>query len=339
MFNRIMSMLNSQFGQKINDLFFKIADFFTEYGAIILKCLLVFFIGMLAIRIIAYIFKKIFSKTKIEHIVSKYIIMMIKILLYSILIISILKMFGVDTSSIVALFTTLSLALSLALENIFTNIANGLLIIVTKPFKEGDWIAVGDYEGIVAEIKLLYTVLNTFDNKSVNIPNSRFVAGEVTNYNANPTRKVVMLFDVAYNSDVDKVKQVIMDCITSNDNALLDPAPIVRLKSLNSSSISFQVVVNCKTSSYWALYYSLLDNVFNEFKRNDISIPFNQMEVRLLNDSQEKTYRDAPLPQRTNNGKMDQNYDEDLFEMIDRKMKEQKQKSVQKKNNKNKKEK
>ena len=319
-----LNLLLTTIGQKINEIIFKIADFFTEYGMMILKCLLIFFIGLLVIKIISMIIKRILSKTKMENIIRQYVLMVIRIILYSILIISILKMFGVDTSSVLALFTTLSLALSLALENIFTNIANGLLIIMTKPFKEGDWISVGDYEGTVAEIKLLYTVLNTFDNKSVNIPNSRFVAGEVTNYNANSTRKVVMLFDVSYDSDVDLVKKVIMDCIEANDNALLDPKPIVRLKAFNNSSISFQVIVTCKTSDYWTLYYGLLDSVFNEFKRNNIVIPFDQLEVRLLDNEETKIYRSAPLPKRTNSGKLEQAPEEDLFEIIERKVKEQK---------------
>lgn len=315
-----------------------IKDFFSNSKNTIINVLLLTFLGILVIKLLTKLLYKIFSKTKVEHLIYNYIITIIKIILYFTLIMSILGMLGIDTTSIIALLTTLSLALSLAMETIFSNLANGLIIIVTKPFKEGDWISIDDYEGSVKDIRLLNTILNTVDNKDILIPNSHFVGKELVNYNANPTRKLILLFDVSYDSDVDKVKDIIRKCIESNDNALLTPTPIVRLKALQDNSLQFQAVITCETSKYWDLYYELTDTVFNEFKRENISIPFNQLEVRLLNNESESPYRKDPLPKRTNDGKFIEKTNEDIIDkfsdkikvQIDKKAKKQKNKEKQK---------
>ena len=195
------------------DLCERAVNFFQESGLNILKVLFLFFLGLLVIKVVTKIIAKILYKTKIDHAVSKYFVTAIKIVLFFVLLITALKGLGVDTTSFVAIITTISLALSLAMETIFSNIANGLIIVMTKPFKEGDWIAISSYEGTVKDIKILYTVLTTSDNKDINIPNSHFVGNELINYNANPTRKVIMTFDCAYDSDVDLVKKIIRNCI------------------------------------------------------------------------------------------------------------------------------
>ena len=300
-------MLKQTYWDKFLDLCENVVNFFEKSGLNILKVLLFFFIGIIIIKFIAKLTKKALFKTKLDHAVSKYLVTALKIVLFFVLLITSLKNLGVDTTSFIAVITTISLALSLAMETIFSNIANGIIIVMTKPFKEGDWIAISSYEGTVKDIKILYTVLTTSDNKDINIPNSHFVGNELINYNANPTRKVIMTFDCSYDSDVDLVKKIIRNCIETNDHAILDPAPIVRLKALNASSIQFQAIIHCKTSDYWSLYYELLDDVFNEFKRNNISIPFNQLEVRLLNNEVISPYRQQELSSRTNDGKFDYN--------------------------------
>lgn len=310
-------LLENAFITTLRGIWDKLLNFFENSGLTIVKIILLFFLGLFAIRIIAKILTKIFNKTKVEHVISKYLITVIKIILFFVLIISILKMLGIDTTSLIAIITTISLALSLAMENIFSNLANGIIIIMTKPFKEGDWIAISGYEGSVKDIKLLYTVLNTSDNKDISIPNSHFVGNELTNYNANPTRKVIMTFDCSYDSDVDHVKSIIRNCIESNDYAILDPAPVVRLKALEANSLQFQAIVHCQTENYWNLYYDLLDNVFNEFKRENISIPFNQLEVRLLNNENYSPFRQQILPTRTNDGKfIDTRKESDIIDKI-----------------------
>ena len=288
--------------EKMQEIWQRILTFFENSGFNIMKVLLFFVVGVFAIRIIMKIIKRIFEKSKIEHVVYTYLLTIIKIVLFFILILTLLYNLGVDTTGLVAIFTTISLAVSLAMETIFSNLANGLIIIITKPFKEGDWISVDGFDGSVKAIKLLYTVLNTADNRDINIPNASLIGKALTNYNANPTRKVIMTFDTSYDSDVDKVKQILTDCIYSNDKAILDPAPVVRLKELKDSALSFQVIIWCKSSNYWGLYYDLVDMVFNEFKKQGIQIPYNQLEVRLLNNETKTVFRDTPIPKRTNDG-------------------------------------
>ena len=306
---------NLTFYEKFLTLCQYILDFIQTNGTFVLKIIFFFVIGLVIIRLFIKILKKILYKTKLEHAVANYLLTVIRIVAYFVLMFTILKMTGLDTSSLLALFTTISLALSLAMENIFSNFANGLIIIITKPFKEDDWISIGNYEGSVKAIRLLYTVLNTVDNKDINIPNSHFVGNELTNYNANPTRKLIQTYDVSYDSDTEKVKSVLLKCIKSSEYSILEPAPIVRLKSLNESSITFQIIVHCKTAKYWDLYYEMIDKVFNEFKRENISIPFNQLEVRLRDDEVIMPYRkeELTIAKKTEEKKEEK---KDIFELL-----------------------
>lgn len=297
-------------------LWHKIVDFCSTSGVTILKALFLAIIGLIAIKLIVKIIKNVFKRGHLEPSVANYLITVLKIVLFVLLFLMILNILHIDTSGILAIIATASLAISLALQDTFSSLANGIIIISTKPFKQGDWIKVNGYEGTVKFIKLLYVVLTTSDNIDINIPNSKIIGTELVNYNAHKTRKVIMTFDVAYHSNVDKVKQILSNIIYQNDLAILEPEPVIRLKALNESSITFQIIVVCKTEDYWALYYDLMDSVFNEFKRENISIPFNQLEVRLLNEENLLPYRNMEF-RRTNDGKSTvTEADQDILDVV-----------------------
>ncbi len=258
----------------------------------------IFIVGFLLIRVIVILLRKIFSKTKVPKVTYKFIISVTKFSLYLLLLLVICQAVGIPTTGFVALVSAAGLALSLALQGSLSNLANGVVIISTQPFKEGDYISVNGHEGTVIEMKMLHTIIKTPDNKRISIPNSKIVENELINYNINVTRRVNFDFSVDYATDVDKAKEIIISVMKSSNLVFTDPAPFCELKTLGSSSINLFAYCWCYGKDYWTVYYYVMDNVFNELKRNNINIPFGQMEVRLRNDEVKMPYREQELPER-----------------------------------------
>lgn len=268
-----------------NKIWDSITNFFTDNFWNIVSFFAALFIGIIVVKIILNITKKLLAKTKIEKVTQGFLHHIVKFCLYLILVLILLNIVGVSISGLLTTISAMVLAIGMAIQNIITNIANGIVIVSTGMFKKGDWIAVSGVEGSIYDINFLFTTIMTGDNKRITIPNSSILNNPVTNYGANNTRRVDFNFEVAYESDVEQVKQIILDVINSNGNVRLDKAPFCRLKTFEASSIKF--FANCWVDSedYWSVYYYVMENVFNEFKRHNISIPYNQIEVRERKDN------------------------------------------------------
>lgn len=267
-------------------------------GLNIVQCLGVFILGYIVIKLLIKLLSKIFSKTKMPSVTAKFLITIIRFSLYLLLLIAICQIIGIPITGFIAVISAAGLALSLAMQDSLSNLANGVVIISTRPFNEGDYIKIGDVEGTVKEIKMLHTIIDTTDNKTISIPNSIVVGSELINYSHNKTRKVVFNFSVDYATDVEKAKDVIKKVMTSCNKVLLEPLPFASLKTLDESSITITANCWCYGADYWDVYYYVMDNVFNEFKRENISMPFNQLEVRLRNDDVTMPVKEQALPVR-----------------------------------------
>ena len=267
-------------------------------GIKLLEVLGIFILGYIAIKLVIGVLKKIFEKSKMPRVTYKFLLNVLKFSLYMLLLIAICQVIGIPITGFVAVISAAGLALSLAMQGSLSNLANGVVIISTRPFKEGDYIAIDSVEGTVVEIKMLHTIISTTDNKVISIPNSIVVESELINYSANPTRKVIFTFSVDYACDVEQVKNIILDVMTNCNKVILEPAPFCALKTLNSSSLDFTANCWCNSEDYWDVYYEIMDKVFNEFKRNNISVPYNQMEVRLRNDTVVMPFNKKPLEKR-----------------------------------------
>ena len=261
-----------------------IVDFFSNNFWNIVKFFAVLVIGIIVVKIVLNLTKKILGKTKIEKVTQGFLHHIIKFCLYLVLILILLDIIGVSISGLLTTISAMVLAIGMALQNIITNIANGIVIVTTSMFKKGDWVAVNGVEGSIDDINFLFTSIMTADNKKITIPNSAILNNPVTNYGAKNIRRVDFSFEVAYESDVELVKKVVLDVMNSNGKVRLDKAPFCRLKTLEASSIKF--FANCwvDNEDYWEVYYYVMENVFNEFKRNNISIPYSQIEVRERKD-------------------------------------------------------
>ena len=275
-----------------------IVTFFKTNAWNILWFFVILVVGLILIKIVMNLVKKVFSKTKIEKMAQQFICTVLKFVLYLALILILLAQVGVEITGILTACSAVILAIGMALQNSISNVANGIIIISNKMFKKGDYIITGSVEGKVEDINFLFTTLLTNDNKKITLPNSNILNGEVTNLGACPTRRVDFLFSVAYETDVELVKKIVTDVMKSDGRVFLDPAPFCRLKILGASSIDCAANCWCDNEDYWDVYYYVIENVYNEFKRNNVSIPYNQLEIRERKDEVKMPVTEAPLPER-----------------------------------------
>ncbi len=266
------------------------------WNIVIFFAVLIF--GILFIKILLNIIKRVLNKTHMEKITIGFLCVILKICLYLLLILILLSIIGIEITGVLTALSAIVLAIGLALENIIANAANGIVIISNKMFKKGDYIEVDGKEGNVVQINFLFTTILTSDNKRVTIPNSTIVNSSVVDYDSSKTRRVDIKFNVAYESDVNQVKKIILDCMKSNGKVLLNPEPFCRLNALNSSSIEFVAKCWCDSEDYWDVYYDVLELVYNELKRNKISLPYDQIEVRERKDKVVLPVAGSGIPKR-----------------------------------------
>lgn len=295
----------------------------------------VLLLGIIVIKLIINITRRLLNKTRIEKITIGFLMVVLKICLYLVLLLALLSIIGIQITGILTALSAMLLAIGLALENIIANAANGLVIVSNKMFKKGDYISVDGVEGSVTQINFLFTTILTSDNKRITIPNSTIVNSSVVDYDSAKTRRVDITFSVAYESDVEQVKKLILDCMKSNGKVLLNPEPFCRLNALKNSSIEFIAKCWCDREDYWDVYYDVLELVYNELKKNKISIPYDQIEVRERNDIVKLPYKNEDIPQRVEKErKIEQDLDlenMDLSKIFHKRKKTKKEKKQDKK--------
>ncbi|MCD7729404.1 MAG: mechanosensitive ion channel [Clostridia bacterium] len=240
----------------------------------------VLLIGIIVVKLLVKLCKGMFKRAKTEPIAQKFVLTIIKFLLYLVLVLILLSVIGIDISGVITALSACVLAVGLALEDLIASVAYGMVVVCYKMVKEGDFVEVDGVSGSVSGINFIFTSITTTDNKRITVPNSKLVTGSLTNYGANPTRRVDFTFSVAYESDVEQVKKIVTDVMKSDGRVRLEKEPFCKLKTLNSSSLDFFANCWCDGSDYWDVYYYVVENVYNEFKRNGISVPFQQIEVR-----------------------------------------------------------
>ena len=261
----------------------KITEGGIDLGFKLLVFILILIIGFRIVKVLLKIIKRGRGFNKLERSVQTFILSFISISLKCLVFIIGLSYLGVPMTSLVTLLGTASLAIGLAMQGGLTNMVGGLLILVFKPFKVGDWIESDGISGSVEEIGIFYTVLKTLDCTKVVLPNGNLTNANIKNFSSHHKRKLCVDFSVSYKSDIDKVKQVLNEVINSEDMILKDEEIFVRLTNHSDSALIFTVRVWTKNSDYWSVKFNLLENVKKEFDKNDIEIPFTQLDVHLDN--------------------------------------------------------
>ena len=261
--------------------------FFTNWNKILIFAIVLIF-GVLAIKIVVAIFGKIFRKSKLDNAAGDFIVSLIKAFLYIAYIIALLSLLGVPTTSLIAILSAFALAISLAMQNTISSLASGVVIILTKPFTEGDYVDIGDKSGNVEQISIFCTRLITPDGKVIVLPNNTVASSDITNYNTLPNRRLEIKLSVAYGTKAEKVKRVVAGVIAKHNEILSDPEPVIKLSEYASSSLDFILRVWVKNDDYWDTNFALKEEILEAFDKNRIEIPFNQLDVRVIKEKSGK---------------------------------------------------
>ena len=268
----------SNFDNIIRDLSLKSSDFLVK----VVISLIILIIGYRIIAGLEKRLKKPGRLKKIDPTVKSFVISFITISLKILLIVIVLSIVGVPMASLVTIIGSCAVAIGLALQGGLSNIAGGLMILLFKPFKVGDFIETNSFQGTVKSITMFYTTITTIDNKIVQLPNGNLSNNNIINFSANPTRRVDINLSVSYSSDIEKVKKVINGVIDKEKLILKDEEKFVRLTKHDESALIFTLRVWVLTEDYWTVYFNLLENIKKEFDKNNIEIPFNQLDVHMI---------------------------------------------------------
>jgi small conductance mechanosensitive channel len=256
-------------------------QFLTTWGLKLLGAIIVLIVGAKGIKILVKFIKTSPTLDKLDDSLRSFFASFATIMLYVLLVITIAMILGVPATSFITILASCGVAIGLALQGSLSNFAGGLMILFFKPFKVGDYIEAAGEEGFVAEISVVYTVILTTDNKRITLPNGSLTNSAITNYSSEENRRVDLTFSADYENDVEKVKGVIMDVIQNHPLALKDPAPFVRLSSHADSALNYTARVWVKSADYWDVYFDLTESVKIAFDKNDISIPYPQLDVHV----------------------------------------------------------
>jgi small conductance mechanosensitive channel len=250
----------------------------------IVKAILVIVIGLPVIRVLTGALSRFMNKRNIDASLKPFLLSLFKNILRVLLIVTALSMLGVEMTSFVAIIGAAGLAVGLALQGTLQNFAGGVIILLLRPFKTGDYIEGGGEAGTVKEIRIFNTILNTPDNVRVMVPNGKLSNDNIKNYSAENTRRVDMVFGIGYSDDIKKAKDLLEKIVTSDERVLKDPAPQIVVGELGDSSVNFNVRPWVKGPDYWDVYFDMHQKVKEEFDANGISIPFPQRDVHLIQE-------------------------------------------------------
>ena len=259
----------------------KLVEGGVDLGLKLIVFALILIIGFKIVKVLIKLLKKGKGFNKLEKSVQTFLVSFISISLKCIVFVTALGYIGIPMTSLITLFGTASLAIGLAMQGGLTNMVGGLMILIFKPFKVGDWIESNSISGSVEEITIFYTILKTLDCTRVVMPNGDLANSNIKNFSANSKRKLCLDFSVSYNSDIDKVKDVIGKVIEQEELILKDEEVFIRLTEHSDSALKFTVRVWTLNKDFWTVKFNLLENVKKAFDKNKISIPYPQLDVHL----------------------------------------------------------
>ena len=264
---------------KVQNLIQQLTNWGISTGKQIISAIIIFLIGRLLISIVNKLVAKLLARRHVDAGVQTFIKSFVNIMLTILLIVAIISKLGVDTTSFAALLASAGVAIGMALSGNLQNFAGGLIILLLRPFKVGDFIECQGVSGTVKEIQIFHTILTSPDNKVIYVPNGSLSSGTVINYSREATRRVDWTFTVEYGEDYEKVENVINKLIAADERILNTPAPFVNLIALADSSVNVVVRVWVKSENYWDVFFQMNKSVYATFNKEGINFPFPQLTV------------------------------------------------------------
>ena len=259
----------------------KIQTMGIEYGMKIVGALVVLIIGMWLAKMVKKGIVKLMGKRNVDPTLISFTSSLLYVALQIFVIVAALEKLNIKTTSFIAILGAAGLAIGLALQGSLSNFAAGVLMIIFKPIKVGDFVEAGGTMGSVVEISILTTILNTPDNKKIIVPNSKVMGDNITNFNANGTRRVDLVAGISYSDDIDKAKSVLEGILAADERVLKDPASTVAVVEMADSSVNLVVRPWCTGADYWGVYFDTTETIKKKFDEAGISIPFPQRDVHL----------------------------------------------------------
>lgn len=259
----------------------RIIELLILYGSKVLLALITLFIGLFLINKLVKGVLKMFVRRSVDKTLQTFLLTLINIGLKILLVISIINNLGVQMTSFIAVLGAAGLAVGMALSGTLQNFAGGVVLLILKPFKVGNYIEAQGYAGTVKEIQIFSTILNTPDKKTIIIPNGPLSSGTVINYSKEPARRVEWIFGISYTDSIDVARDIILEILKADKRILAEPAPMVVVSSLGSSSVNLTTRVWVKSANFWNVFFETQETVKKTFDAKGITIPFPQSDVNL----------------------------------------------------------
>jgi small conductance mechanosensitive channel len=250
-------------------------------GKNLVVALVIFYVGRFAISIVVRGLRKLMQKQEVDKTLETFVSNLVRIALLVVVIITAISALGIETTSFIAIFGAAGLAVGLALQGSLSNFAAGVLIVLFRPYRVGNFVEAAGVSGTIEQVQILTTILVTPDNKQIIVPNSQIMNSIITNYSAKDTRRVDMVVGVSYSDDLDKVRKTLEELVAADERILADPACKIAVSQLADSSVNFIVRPWVKAADYWPVTFELTEAIKKRFDQEGISIPFPQQDVHL----------------------------------------------------------
>jgi len=252
-----------------------------DFAINLVTAIAIFYVGKLVVSILVRALRKVMRRQEVDETLETFVCNLVRMVLLVLVIIAAIGALGIQTTSFIAIFGAAGLAVGLALQGSLSNFASGVLIVLFRPYRVGDFVEAAGISGVVEQVQILTTVLKTGDNKQIIVPNGQIMDSIITNYSANDTRRVDMVVGVSYDDDLDKVRKTIEELVAADDRILDEPACKIAVSALADSSVNFIVRPWVNTSDYWGVMFDLTEAIKKRFDEEGISFPFPQQDVHL----------------------------------------------------------
>jgi small conductance mechanosensitive channel len=252
-----------------------------DFGINLLIALAIFYFGKLFISLAVRGLRNVMRRQEVDKTLETFVTNLVRMVLLVVVVIAAIGQLGIETTSFIAIFGAAGLAVGLALQGSLSNFAAGVLIVLFRPYRVGDFVEAAGISGSVEKVQILTTILKTGDNKQIIVPNGQIMDSIITNYSANDKRRVDMVVGVSYDDDLDKVRATIQELVAADERILDDPACTIAVSALADSSVNFVVRPWVKTADYWGVMFDLTEAIKKRFDKEGISFPFPQQDVHL----------------------------------------------------------
>ena len=275
----VAKQLASGNSEYLSELARKGVDLAIEGGKSILIAVVIFFVGKLLISFVNRMVDHMMQRRKIEPTIQTFLRSLLNVLMMILLGITVISALGVNTTSFAALLASAGVAVGMALSGNLQNLAGGIVILLFRPYKVGDYIEALGTGGVVNAIQIFHTIILTPDNKKIYLPNGAMSSGNITNFSSEETRRIDFNVGVVYGEDSERVRQVLLELFAAEERILQEPAPVVFLKDLGASSVNFTARVWVRTPDYWDVFFAVSERIYSEFNKRGISFPFQTITI------------------------------------------------------------